>query len=670
MTDEPQKLKVFLCHASENKPIVQGLYDRLSAAGFDPWLDSHFLLPGMEWDLEIQKAMRSSDAVIVFLSRISVDKEGYVQKEIKYAQEIQKEKPEGTIFLIPLQLEECKVPFRLSDVQWGHYFEANGFEKLAKALNVRAGQLKRILGVLSAPSFGGLPPGSYIPFPRNVLFTGREHDLEMLAEVLLTATPLGNSGQANAKGAKEKDKNLSELRALRGSKNTVITQAITGMGGIGKTQLAVEFAYRYGHHFKGAHWLDLRDPSQFETEIAKNGEKMLLQPWPEELPIQIAYTLNAWKTNGPRLLILDNFEEVGLAHAVLANFQHPSLRILVTSRRGDWPSNLGLQSLGLEVFTKEESLEFLDELLENREDRTEDVEHLAAHLGHLPLALELAGRYLGKHPRLSILGYLAQLENVLEHRSMGNWKPELKSATAHDLSLIQTFMLSWEQVGDENAQKAFIMAGFLAPNSAIPLEIFESALEVSQEICDETLEELYGLGLLRKLKDNSPAIHPLLAEFARRLDSENTNLSALSEKLAEIANARNHEVDRTGNYALYTPLLPHVRAVAEKAEMAQVEKAGNLWNSLGYHISDLADYTGAKAAYERALKIRQRAFGKEHPDVAQSLWWLGVIAQEEGNKKSAKEYYERALTIYRKFLPPEHITIKSVEGYLRALEEK
>ncbi len=70
------------------------------------------------------------------------------------------------------------------------------------------------------------------------------------------------------------------------------------------------------------------------------------------------------------------------------------------------------------------------------------------------------------------------------------------------------------------------MAGFLAPNTAIPLEIFESTLECSQELCDEILEELFGLGLLRKLEDYTPAIHPLLAEFARRLDAENENLTS------------------------------------------------------------------------------------------------------------------------------------------------
>lgn len=98
------------------KPIVQGLFERLKADGFDPWPDSEFLLPGMDWDLEIQQAIRASDAVIVCLSEISVTKEGYVQKEIKFAQDILKEKPDGTIFLLLVQLEDCKIPYSLQAV--------------------------------------------------------------------------------------------------------------------------------------------------------------------------------------------------------------------------------------------------------------------------------------------------------------------------------------------------------------------------------------------------------------------------------------------------------------------------------------------------------------------------------------------------------------------------
>jgi hypothetical protein len=137
------KLKIFLCHASENKPVVKDLFNDLVAAGYEPWLDTEVLLPGMDWDLEIKKGMRASDSVIVCLSSISVSKEGYIQKELKFAQDIQDEKPRGTIFLIPLRLDPCETPYDLRDIQWGDYTASDGFEKLVKGLNIRATQLKK-----------------------------------------------------------------------------------------------------------------------------------------------------------------------------------------------------------------------------------------------------------------------------------------------------------------------------------------------------------------------------------------------------------------------------------------------------------------------------------------------------------------------------------------------
>lgn len=135
------KLRIVICHASENKPIVQALYDRLVNAGYEPWLDSKELLPGMVWDMEIKKALRGSDAVIICLSSISVAKEGYIQKELKFSQDIFEEKPRGTIFLIPLRLDNCEIPFDLQHIQWGNYTAPDGFDKLIQALNVRAEQL-------------------------------------------------------------------------------------------------------------------------------------------------------------------------------------------------------------------------------------------------------------------------------------------------------------------------------------------------------------------------------------------------------------------------------------------------------------------------------------------------------------------------------------------------
>jgi hypothetical protein len=122
------------------KSIVRKLYYRLLASGVEPWLDEENLLPGQDWRYEITKAVRESNIVIVCLSRTSVSKPGFVQKEIKYALDVADEKPEGSIFLIPARLEECSLPDRLSGKQWVDLFQENGFERLLKSLQTCVAQ--------------------------------------------------------------------------------------------------------------------------------------------------------------------------------------------------------------------------------------------------------------------------------------------------------------------------------------------------------------------------------------------------------------------------------------------------------------------------------------------------------------------------------------------------
>lgn len=136
-------LRVFLCHSSGDKAKVRDLYNHLKRENnITPWLDEKDILPGQDWDFEIDKAIRESDAVIVCCSRHSVNKEGYVQKEITRALNIADEKPEGTIFIIPIRLEECDVPRRLSRWQWVDLFDVNGYESLLRSLQHRAQKLR------------------------------------------------------------------------------------------------------------------------------------------------------------------------------------------------------------------------------------------------------------------------------------------------------------------------------------------------------------------------------------------------------------------------------------------------------------------------------------------------------------------------------------------------
>src|SRR4051812_32632959 len=99
-----RQLRVFLCHSSEDKARVRDLYHRLNSSGLKPWLDDFDLLPGQDWDREIGNAVRSSDVVLICLSRTSANKTGYIQREIKYALDVADRQPEGAIFLIPTRL--------------------------------------------------------------------------------------------------------------------------------------------------------------------------------------------------------------------------------------------------------------------------------------------------------------------------------------------------------------------------------------------------------------------------------------------------------------------------------------------------------------------------------------------------------------------------------------
>ncbi len=314
---------------------------------------------------------------------------------------------------------------------------------------------------------GSLPPGSHLPFTRNQLFTGREPDFARLKDALLSDQPA----------------------------DTLVSQNISGMGGIGKTQLAIEFAYRFGYQFKGVHWLDLRDPATLDSQIAQCGGKMALDRWSEKQPEQVALTLDAWKRSGPRLLILDNFEDPAAAPAVLSTLQHPNARILITTRRFDWPPSLGLRSLPLDVFTTAESIDFLRKYTLDRFS-DDELTGLAERLGCLALALDLAGRYLSLHPHMAMAKYRTLLDHALEHESMRGFRKDLPTATGHELDMATTFSLSWQQVTDEPAQKVFKVAGYCAPNTAIPLEIFQRALDLDETACDGALHMLAGLGVV------------------------------------------------------------------------------------------------------------------------------------------------------------------------------
>jgi DNA-binding response OmpR family regulator len=140
MAETKRRLKVFLCHAHSDVKAVRDLNSVLDSEGVDAWLDKEKLLPGAEWELEIRKAVRESDVVIVCLSK-NFNQAGFRQKEVRIALDAAMEKPEGEIFIIPARLEECESPENLSRWQWVDLFEEDGIQRLLWALRARAGSI-------------------------------------------------------------------------------------------------------------------------------------------------------------------------------------------------------------------------------------------------------------------------------------------------------------------------------------------------------------------------------------------------------------------------------------------------------------------------------------------------------------------------------------------------
>jgi hypothetical protein len=133
--EEPKSLhRVFLCYAGPDRNQVEAIYNKLSKDGFSPWMDKKSLLPGQDWKLEIKRAIETADFFVACISQ-HFQERTYGHKEIKLALEILDMMPEGTIFLIPLRLENCPLDDRLSSRHWVDLFEPGGYELLVRALS-------------------------------------------------------------------------------------------------------------------------------------------------------------------------------------------------------------------------------------------------------------------------------------------------------------------------------------------------------------------------------------------------------------------------------------------------------------------------------------------------------------------------------------------------------
>jgi len=487
------------------------------------------------------------------------------------------------------------------------------------------------------PDPGPLPAGSRMPFAPNPLFVGRREDLRTLARQL-------QAGETSAVGQVE-------------------IAAATGLGGIGKTQLAAEFVHRYGRSFDGGvFWMSFADPAAVPAEVAACGRSLDLHPSHDTLPLdqQVRLVEEAWARSIPRLLVFDNCEE----EALLDRWRPRTggARVLVTSRRQRWDRSLGVQSIQISTLPRAASIELLRKFRPDVPREEPALSDIAAELGDLPLALYLAGSFLERYaeaPDGQPAAYLEALRQggLLRHPSLQGKFAGI-SPTSHETHVGRTFALSIEKLKPEVEIDALALALLaravhFAPGEPIPRELLLKTMNLESNArlqAEDALSRLTALGLLEAGKAGALVMHRLVAEFARGSDGGEDARNAVEESLLAEANRLN----RAG---IPGPLLawqPHLRAVTEIARKRETTNAAGLCNTLGYHLWMIGDYSGARPYWERALAIHEKDLGAEHPDTARSLNNLGALLQSQGDLVAARPYYERALAIREKVLGAEH----------------
>lgn len=486
---------------------------------------------------------------------------------------------------------------------------------------------------------GLLPPMALVPFRRNPNFVGRESILIHLAERLLPWP--------------------DKLTATLGS-----VAVLHGFGGVGKTQTAVEFCYRYGRYFPGGvFWINFAEANNVAEEFARLGDERRLGLFRKQdqlgIAEQVAHVQRAWQEPIPRLLIFDNCEEEDLLTEWLP--VTGGCRVLVTSRRGVWSPTLALTTVPLVSLALPESIIFLQKLIPHI--RSDEAQAIAIEVGNLPLALHLIGSFLHRYRQISPPHYLTQLQdkNLLQHPSLQG-RGTNYSPTGHELNVARTYALSISRLDaadpiDTIAQKLLALIACLAPAIPVGRELIRAVVIPEQSpldtvlLVEDGLDRLIALGFVRAETGERVMMHRLVAAYTCMI----LNHKAEAEHVVEETIAR--LLTAVWEKELILRELPfdisHLRYVTDRALKRQDALAASLANYLGRHLTEIQEFAQAEPYLTQALQIRQTLLG-EHIDTAVSLTNMGTLFWKWKSNDAAMPYFEEAYQLCERLLGPIH----------------
>jgi tetratricopeptide (TPR) repeat protein len=483
--------------------------------------------------------------------------------------------------------------------------------------------------------------------PRNDFFTGREKILSKLHDTLKV-----------------------EGRAA-------IKQVISGLGGIGKTATATEYAHRHANDYSHVLWTGAADAAALNEGFARLARELGLPQYQKSE--ETVAEVKRWLAQNPGwLLILDNADEPGLLTPFLPSAAVGA--ILLTSR-GDVFDGLGVvHPLALDVLTADEAAEFLfarigkDGATASADERAAARE-LAETLGGLALALEQAGAYVFARPRYTLRRY-AEEYRAETLRLLGKAKPKTGD---YQETVLTTWSVSFRAAAGESGAAAEILrvSAFLAPD-LIPCAVLEAGkaeigAALGQEgTIDDALAALTRYSLIRMDAANDGyAVHRLVQAVIQDEMNEETRRD-WAERAVAAVNRAFPDVSDFHQWELCAGFLPHGTQLAGVIEEFGLEtaEAGGLLNRCGYFLKERARYAEALPMYERSLAIWEKALGAEHPDTALSLNNLAGLYRAQGEYGKAEPLYERSLAILEKTLGGEHPTTRTVANNLAGLRGK
>jgi tetratricopeptide (TPR) repeat protein len=512
---------------------------------------------------------------------------------------------------------------------------------------------------------------------RNPFFIGRERVLTQLREALVAqelavlseTVPVSPRTTHNLPfrpnpaftGRADELKKLHERFQKR--VDVAVTQLVVvhGLGGVGKTQLAIEYAWKYLGDYDAVLWVKADSLEALDGGLLAELASLLGLPEAAK-PEQIMQTqaILGWLHGHERwLLIADNADTELAARAVRDRFS-PNLRgaILVTSRLRRWP--VTMPDLPLNVLSEEDAIRYLLDRVakENHNAGSEgSAQSLAHELGHLPLALEQAASFIVEM-HWSFAKYQEQFQNarpelLSEHREGG---------TRYPVSIARTWSITLERLSPLS-RMLLRLAAWYAPD-LIPRGVFSADHNVVEEVGEEvTVSDLAiekALGELDRfslvhLTSETVSVHRLLQAVEQDSligDEHKRWLEWAARLFNAFAPGESWDVRSWG---IWVSLVPHAESLLEHMKRYGVDtrQVALMADQFASFLWARAAYAKAEPFYQRALAIREKVLGLEHPDVAWTLNGLACLNMDLGHYAEAEPLLERALAI-RKKAGPEH----------------